>query len=279
VIITTKGAVKIVDFGIAQIVAPHLKPGTRLTVAGQISGTPPYMAPEQLLGKATVEATDQFALGVVLYEMLTGKHPFGPAGPQQHARILITEPDYADLGQDIWQVITRTLEKDPTHRFASMQEVVDALAAAEPSDRATATPAPRAVDPHLGWWQTHQLVVALGYWFMVYPAWAVHKWTGRYGVLTFLATLAIVVVGGNVRLHLWFTSRTYPGQLRAQLARIRRLVRTADVAFSLIMIATGLVIADEHTGWSALFVSFGLGGALAFLIIEPTTEGAAFPQK
>ena len=48
---------------------------------------------------------------------------------------------------------------------------------------------------------------------MVWPAWHVHKWTGRYGVLTFLATLAIVIVGGNVRLHLWFTARTYPAEL------------------------------------------------------------------
>jgi hypothetical protein len=110
---------------------------------------------------------------------------------------------------------------------------------------------------------------------MVYPAWAVHKWTGRYGVLTFLATLAIVVVGANTRLHLWFTARTYPGQLRAQLASIGRMVKAADVAFSLIMIATGLVIAADHTGWGALFVSFGLGGALAFLVIEPATSRAA----
>jgi hypothetical protein len=127
----------------------------------------------------------------------------------------------------------------------------------------------------LDWWATHQLAVALGYWAMVYPAWHVHKWTGRYGVLTFLATLAIVIVGGNVRLHLWFTAKTYPGELRAQLANISRLVRASDVAFSLIMIATGLVIADQHTGWSALFVSFGLGAALAFLVIEPTTARAA----
>ncbi len=55
---------------------------------------------------------------------------------------------------------------------------------------------------------------------MVCPTWHVHKWTGRYGVLTFLATLAIVIVGGNVRLHLWFTARTYPAELAPQLANI-----------------------------------------------------------
>jgi len=111
---------------------------------------------------------------------------------------------------------------------------------------------------------------------MVWPAWHVHKWTGRYGVLTFLATLAVVIVGANIRLHLWFTARTYPAELASQLARIRRLVRAADVAFSLVMIGIGLAIADAHTGWSALFVSFGLGGALAFLVIEPATAHAEF---
>src|SRR6185436_9056137 len=88
--------------------------------------------------------------------------------------------------------------------------------------------------------------------------------------------LVIVNIGGNVRLHLWFTARTYPTELPSQLANIGGLVRAADVAFSVIMIGIGLVIADTHTGWSALFVSFGLGGALAFLVIEPATARAAF---
>jgi hypothetical protein len=67
--------------------------------------------------------------------------------------------------------------------------------------------------------------------------------------------------------------------LASQLANIQRLVRGADVAFSLIMIATGLVIADAHTEWGALFVSFGLGAALAFIVIEPATARAAFRTK
>ena len=111
---------------------------------------------------------------------------------------------------------------------------------------------------------------------MVWPTWHVHGWTGRYGVLTFLVALAVVVVGANVRLHLWFTARTYPAELPSQIGRTIGLVRAADVAFSLVMIGIGLVIADAHAGWSALFVSFGLGSALAFLIIEPATTRATF---
>ena len=274
VILTSSGGVKILDFGLAQfdVAAQDLASVTRLTDPGVIAGTPPYMAPEQLLGQPTSARTDQFAFGVLLYEMLTGKHPFGMGGlPTTIARTIATEPDPADVAPELWHIISRAIEKKPEDRFASTKELVNALS--EPAAGAIVTIATRS--DRLGWWVTHQLIVGLAYWAMVYPAWHVHKWTGRWGVLTFLATLAIVIVGGNVRLHLWFTARAYPEQLRAQLTNIGGLVRAADVAFSLIMIATGLVVADDHTGWGALFVSFGLGAALAFLVIEPTTARAA----
>jgi hypothetical protein len=119
-------------------------------------------------------------------------------------------------------------------------------------------------------------VVALAYWLMVWPAWHVREWTGAYGILIFLVTLGIVVVGANTRLHLWFTSRTYPHELAVQRQQVARLVRGADVGFTLIMIATGLTIAADHNGWGALFLAFGVGAAVAFLVIEPATSRAAF---
>jgi hypothetical protein len=109
---------------------------------------------------------------------------------------------------------------------------------------------------------------------MAWPAWEVHRWTGRYGVLTFLATIIVIVVAANLRLHLWFTARTYPSELAAERARVARGIRAADWGFALLMMATGLVIAEAHAGWGALFVAFGLGAALAFLFIEPATARA-----
>jgi serine/threonine protein kinase len=299
IIVTANGAVKVLDFGLAQfdVAAQDLASATRLTDPGVIAGTPPYMAPEQLLGQPTSARTDQFAFGVLFYEMLTGRHPFGSGGlPTTIAKTLAAYPDPSEIDPQLWSVINRTLEKNPDDRFPTTKELVAVLAGDFPgttifpgtNPSLGVTPIPGTNPPpgqnpspgdHLSWWSTHQLIVALGYYFMVWPAWHVHKWTGRYGVLTFLATLAIVVIGGNVRLHLWFTARTYPSELGAQLANVGRLVRAADVAFSLIMIATGLVIADTHTGWGALFVSFGLGGALAFLVIEPATARAAFGNR
>ena len=283
-IILTPNGVKVLDFGLAQfdVAAQDLASVTRLTDPGVMAGTPPYMAPEQLLGQPTSVRTDHFAFGVLLYEMLTGRHPFGTGPlPTTIARTLTTDPDPADMPPWLWQVIARALQKNPDDRFTTTRELLDALS--PPGTRSTPSTV-RTVGTvrtagtlgALGWWATHQLIVALAYWFMVWPAWHVHKWTGRYGVLTFLATLAIVTIGANTRLHLWFTARTYPGELAAQLANISRLVRAADIAFALIMIATGLAIADGHTGWGALFIAFGLGGALAFLVIEPATARAAF---
>jgi tRNA A-37 threonylcarbamoyl transferase component Bud32 len=283
---TVSGAVKILDFGLAQFVvaAEDLASVTRLTEPGVMAGTPPYMAPEQLMGKPTGPRTDQFAFGVLLYELLTGHHPFtGASLPAIIARVLSSPPDPDDrIPAGVWPVITRSLQKEAGDRFETTADLVAALehhTAGPTSTTSIGVVAPGAlVSIEHGWWQTHQLVVALAYWLMAWPAWHVHKWTGRYGVLAFLATLATIIVAGNLRLHMWFTSRTFPGELAAHRANVAYWIRAADVAFALIMIATGLILADAHTGWGALFIAMGLGAALAFLVIEPTTARAAFKK-
>ncbi len=275
IVITANGAVKVVDFGLAQfdVAAEDLASVTRLTDPGTMAGTPPYMSPEQLLGKPTSARTDQFAFGVMLYEMLTGRHPFGSGPlPTTIARVLSDPLERGDLPDAYWRVIDRATQKQPEDRFASMSELLTALGT--PGTFGTLGTAPRSATK--SWWEVHQLIVALSYWLMVWPAWHVRQWTGRYGVLVFLATLAIVVVGGNIRLHLWFTSRTYPSELAEQRANVAQWVRAADISFAVIMLTTGLALAGDHTGWGALFISFGIGAALAFTIIEPTTARAAF---
>ncbi|MEO8680227.1 MAG: serine/threonine-protein kinase [Vicinamibacterales bacterium] len=294
------GAVKILDFGLAQIdtSAEEMAVVSRLTDSGTLAGTPLYMSPEQLLAQPTDARTDQFAFGVLLYELITGRLPFGGGSlPSTIARVLTGDPDVpTEMPDATWQVIRRCLQRSPGDRFATTRDLANALTgSADPShlpDKSPLPDKPQLPDQHVaaegnrkslavatGWWVTHQLVVSGAYWVMVWPAWHVHRWTGRYGVLTFLATLVAVIVAGNLRLHLWFTARTYPGELAALRGHVGRLVRAADFAFALIMMATGLVIADTHTGWSALLVSMGLGAAIAFLFIEPTTARAAFGRE
>ena len=72
------GRVKVLDFGLARAAAPDGRTMTRLTEAGNAPGTPGYMAPEQLSGGTIDARTDVFAFGVLIAELATGEHPFGP---------------------------------------------------------------------------------------------------------------------------------------------------------------------------------------------------------
>jgi hypothetical protein len=123
------------------------------------------------------------------------------------------------------------------------------------------------------------LAAALVYWSMVWPVWHVHDWLGRAGVFAFFATLAAVIVSGNLRMHLSFTARALPSELSLQRARVRRWIRLGDYGFAASMVLIGLAIAAEHNAWGALFLSMGLGAAIVFLVVEPTTERAAFPDQ
>ena len=298
IIVMRSGAVKLVDFGLAQfdVAADDLAAVSRLTQTGTVAGTPPYMAPEQLLGHRTDGRTDQFSFGVLLYELLTGRHAFGSGPlPSTIAKVLSAEIDRAGLDDAMWAIISRATQKRPDDRFPSMGALLEALDAGPGARRPSShtdtsaatgvTPVPPVTlvtdaggAPERSWWEVHQLVVALAYFGMLWPAWHVHKWTGPYGVPLFLATLAIVVVGGVTRLHLWFTSLSLPRQLAVQRARLAPLVHVADAGFVLTMLLFGSTIAGDHTGWGALFVSFGIGAAIAALIIEPTTARDTFPR-
>ena len=87
--LTPDGLVKVLDFGLARVGPVPRDSQTTNTASGSLAGTPPYMSPEQLLGKDVDARTDVYAAGVVLDEMATGRRPFGEtSGPQLVAKIL-----------------------------------------------------------------------------------------------------------------------------------------------------------------------------------------------
>jgi tetratricopeptide (TPR) repeat protein/tRNA A-37 threonylcarbamoyl transferase component Bud32/TolB-like protein len=120
----------VTDFGLAHAEerAEHT-----LTQPGDIVGTPSYMAPEQLEGGAITPATDIYALGIVLYEMVTGQLPFSADTPFAVAMKRLKEPAPAarsmvpDLDPAWDAAIRRCLEREPEKRFASTDDVAKAL--------------------------------------------------------------------------------------------------------------------------------------------------------
>jgi eukaryotic-like serine/threonine-protein kinase len=120
----------ITDFGLAH--AEEYDGGT-LTRMGDILGTPAYMAPEQIEGGAITPATDIYALGIVIYEMLTGSLPFAAETPLATAmkRLNQSAPSprvqVPELGARWEAVVARCLERAPERRFASTEEIARAL--------------------------------------------------------------------------------------------------------------------------------------------------------
>jgi serine/threonine protein kinase/Flp pilus assembly protein TadD len=142
--LTANGGVKILDFGLARLEKTTPTPtGLSATVTfetqqGVVLGTVSYMAPEQVRGQHADARSDVFALGCVLFEMVTGQRPFpGETTADVMAAILHSAPPLlSESGRSrpaaLDRVITRCLEKDPARRFPSGAELAAALKAIPP---------------------------------------------------------------------------------------------------------------------------------------------------
>jgi len=126
VMLTRRGEVKILDFGIARLEGDEVS----LTRTGVSWGTPAYMSPEQVRGEAVDCRTDVWSLGVLLYEMLAGRRPFrGESVEVVLSSILTQEPEplnriRSDVPPDLARMVARTLIKDRTERYANATELL-----------------------------------------------------------------------------------------------------------------------------------------------------------
>lgn len=135
ILVTASGQAKILDFGIAKIVFPdqsqaEVSETVSLTRTGVLIGTAEYMSPEQALGRKTGPQSDVFSLGVLLYEMLTGRKPFLATSPvETFDRIVNTTPESvsrinASIPAALECIVFKCLEKEPAERYPTGNELL-----------------------------------------------------------------------------------------------------------------------------------------------------------
>jgi len=144
VLIDEEGRIKVADFGIARAGASDM------TETGSVMGTAQYLSPEQAQGRPVDARSDLYSIGIVLYEMLTGRVPFDAESPVTVALKQVSEAPMLPREIDpaippaLEGVVLRALEKDPARRFADADEFIEALHRARltPDEVVVTTPPP-----------------------------------------------------------------------------------------------------------------------------------------
>jgi hypothetical protein len=289
---------KILDFGLAkQLQQPcHIESAALTptmpaqTAPGLQRGTIAYMAPEQLEGKQADARTDVYALGLVLYEMATGVHPFRGATlaatianalattappPSRHDSTLSVEFDHAVL---------KCLRKNPADRFQSSREILVDLRNITP-DRNSAPAqaviactepgvARRIFSPVLrhGWELLH---VRLCIWcvMLAYVAWRFRLATpGAVGLAMFFAALICTTVLGGLLFNLLYTHVADKNRLAAEVRRMAPWFRVLSIMIGLLAWVMAVMVAASHTVLAVFLILMCTKFGVMVLTLKPTMD-------
>jgi tRNA A-37 threonylcarbamoyl transferase component Bud32 len=258
------GQIKVVDFGLARLLrSMGSKTATRQTDGRMIAGTPGYMAPEVVSGSPADARSDVFALGVLGWELATGRTP----GRQQQLKAPHPVPG-------LEAILSRCVHEVPDRRYPSGAEVLTALRNLKVQGRRGP-----AVDPT--WWRIHQATIAVLDAAMVVLAWRARDALGRpEGSWAFLTVLGLAVLAVTLRLNLLFVSTVYAEMLVTRRARVFPWIAFLEVTMIVVLLTSGLAIGSQHEILAALVIVAVLISFAALVIIEPTTtRGAGLAGK
>ncbi len=230
IMLPSQGHVKVMDFGLAKrlVEAPSPEAETidareaALTSRGAIIGTPDYMSPEQMKGQPLDPRSDLFALGVVMAEMLGGRHPFRKSSTAETFSAVLSHPPElaADIPPRVREVLGRLLAKDPAGRYASAGELRADLSrlAASPGSGAGAATGHRAFGRWPLWAGLAVIVALAGYGITRLPF--VHRGPA-HGAIRSIAVLPLDNYSGDPSQDYFAEGMT--DELTAQLATISQL--------------------------------------------------------
>jgi serine/threonine protein kinase len=285
VIRTVEGAIKILDFGLARLQDRQSR-DQAITTEGTLLGTPAYMSPEQIRGSDVDFRSDLFSFGILVYELATGVNPFTGGDPASTiARILEAEParlaervpvssaNTPGLGA-LTHVVATCLQKDRNARYRSTRELEAALDAALHGGTSVA---PLPAPANTWWWQFHQGLASLAYFLLLIPLSYARTWVpGPIGLAFLVVGFIAALTAGTLRLHLWFIVRSYPTEWRTQRDRTSRWIHFGDIAFAGALAAAALMVLATHTEMAIVLIGAAVLVVLAFTVMEPATERAAF---
>lgn len=297
---------KILDFGLAkQLQQPcHIESAaltqTMLaqTAPGFQRGTIAYMAPEQLEGKRADARTDIYALGLVLYEMATGVHPFrgatlaatianalattAPPPPSRHNSTLPAEFDHAVL---------KCLRKNPADRFQSSREIfVDLRNITHDRNSAPAQAVIASTEPGVarrifslvlrhGWELLH---VRLCIWcvLLAYVAWRFRLATpGAVGLAMFFAALICTTVLSVLLFTLLYTHVADKNRLAAEVRRMAPWFRVLSIMIGLLAWVMAVMVAATHTVLAVFLILMGTKFGVMVLTLKPTMDRGVLSSK